>query len=307
VNLNVNQYSFTVPDGESRLDAFLAAQAALGLSRSRIRALIDEGQVTVNGQVKKASHILLPGDQVTINVPPPKAVALEPEPIPLDVVYEDDQVIVINKQRGLVVHPAAGNWSGTLVNALLEHVDDLEGIGGELRPGIVHRLDKDTTGLLMVAKTEKAMASLTDQIRTHTARRIYWALVHGNNLPETGRIEAPIGRHPSDRKRMAVNPKTGKEATTHFRVLERYRGYSLVECRLETGRTHQIRVHMAFIGHPVVSDPVYGTRKPHLGMPPQALHARQLGFHHPETGEWLEFTVEPPADMMAVIEKLRAQ
>jgi 23S rRNA pseudouridine1911/1915/1917 synthase len=307
VNLNVNQYSFTVPDGESRLDAFLAAQAELGLSRSRIRALIDEGQVTVNGQVKKASHILLPGDQVTINVPPPKAVALEPEPIPLDVVYEDDQVIVINKQRGLVVHPAAGNWSGTLVNALLEHVDDLEGIGGELRPGIVHRLDKDTTGLLMVAKTEKAMASLTDQIRTHTARRIYWALVHGNNLPETGRIEAPIGRHPSDRKRMAVNPKTGKEATTHFRVLERYRGYSLVECRLETGRTHQIRVHMAFIGHPVVSDPVYGTRKPHLGMPPQALHARQLGFHHPETGEWLEFTVEPPADMMAVIEKLRAQ
>jgi 23S rRNA pseudouridine1911/1915/1917 synthase len=303
----VKTYTFHVTEGESRLDAYLAGQEELGLSRSRIRALIDEGNVLVGGQPKKASATVLPGDVVTVTVPPPKQVDLAPEAIPLDVIYEDDQVIVINKQRGLVVHPAAGNWSGTLVNALMEHVDDLEGIGGELRPGIVHRLDKDTTGLLVVAKTTKAMESLTDQIRTHTAQRIYWALVHGNNMPDSGRIEAPIGRHPSDRKRMAVNTKTGKEAVTHFRVLERFKGYSLLECRLETGRTHQIRVHMSFIGHPVVADPVYGTRKAHLGMLPQALHARQLGFHHPVTGEWRLFTAEPPADMMAVIEALRIE
>lgn len=300
-------YTFQVTEGESRLDAYLAGQEELGLSRSRIRTLIDDGNVLVGGQPKKASATLVPGDVVTVTVPAPKQIDLIPEAIPLDVVYEDDQVIVINKQRGLVVHPAAGNWSGTLVNALMEHVDDLEGIGGELRPGIVHRLDKDTTGLLVVAKTSKAMESLTEQIRTHNASRIYWALVHGNTMPDSGRVEAPIGRHTSDRKRMAVQPKTGKEAVTHFRVLERFKGYSLVECRLETGRTHQIRVHMSFIGHPVVADPVYGTRKAHLGLPPQALHARQLGFHHPVTGEWLQLTAEPPADMMAAVEALRVE
>ncbi|HLO03603.1 MAG TPA: RluA family pseudouridine synthase [Symbiobacteriaceae bacterium] len=300
-------YTFQVAEGESRLDAYLAGQEELGLSRSRIRTLIDEGNVLVGGQPKKASATLLPGDEVTVNVPAPKKVDLIAEAIPLDVIYEDDQVIVINKQRGLVVHPAAGNWSGTLVNALMEHVDDLEGIGGELRPGIVHRLDKDTTGLLVVAKTTKAMESLTEQIRTHTAQRIYWALVHGNTMPDSGRVEAPIGRHPSDRKRMAVNTKNGKDAVTHFKVLERFKGYSLVECRLQTGRTHQIRVHLSFIGHPVVADPVYGTRKAHLGLVPQALHARQLGFHHPVTGEWLQLTAEPPADMMAAIEALRIE
>lgn len=303
----MKSYTFQVIEGESRLDAYLAGQEELGLSRSRIRTLIDEGHVLVGGQPKKASAILQPGDEVRVEVPAPKRIDLIPEAIPLDVVYEDEQVIVINKQRGLVVHPAAGNWSGTLVNALMEHVDDLEGIGGALRPGIVHRLDKDTTGLLVVAKTEQAMESLTNQIRLHTAQRIYWALVHGNTLPETGRVEAPIGRHPSDRKRMAVNTRNGKEATTHFRVLERFKGYSLVECRLETGRTHQIRVHMSFIGHPVVADPVYGTRKAHLGMEPQALHARQLGFHHPVSGEWLQLTAEPPTDMVSVIEALRVE
>ncbi|HYG60584.1 MAG TPA: RluA family pseudouridine synthase, partial [Symbiobacteriaceae bacterium] len=174
-------------------------------------------------------------------------------------------------------------------------------------PGIVHRLDKDTTGLLVIAKNERAMAALTDQIRTHTARRIYWAIVHGNTMPESGRVEAPIGRHPGDRKRMAVNTKQGKEATTHFRVLERFKGYALVECRLETGRTHQIRVHMSFIGHPVVGDMVYGTRKAHLGMPGQALHARQLGFYHPSTGEWAEFSVDLPADMQRALNQLREE
>ncbi len=292
---------------EARLDAYLAAQEDLGLSRSRIKTLIAEGHVMVNGKKPKPSQAVEPGDLVWVEVPDVEPVDLVPEDIPLDVVYEDEHVLVINKQRGLEVHPAAGHWSGTLVNALIEHVEDLEGIGGELRPGIVHRLDKDTTGLLVVAKNERAMYSLQDQIRTHTARRVYWALVHGNKMPDKGRIEAPIGRHPHDRKRMAINTREGKEAVTHFRVLERYRGYALLECRLETGRTHQIRVHMSFIGHPVVSDPLYGPRKPHLGMPPQALHARQLGFYHPMTNQWMEFQVDPPEDMMAVIERLRQE
>jgi 23S rRNA pseudouridine1911/1915/1917 synthase len=302
----VRELAFTPETGEARLDAYLAARTELGLSRSRIKSLIEQGHVTVNGTVQKASQGVAAGALVRVVVPEPIPMTIEAEDIPLDVVYEDEDLLVINKQRGLVVHPAAGNWNGTLVNALLEHVEDLEGIGGELRPGIVHRLDKDTTGLLMVAKNERAMASLSEQIKEHSARRIYWALVHGNDkLPETGRIEAPVGRHPSDRKRMAVNSKNGREATTHFKVLERFKSYALVECRLETGRTHQIRVHMAYIGHPVVSDPVYGTRQAHLGLPPQALHARQLGFYHPATRAWMEFTVEPPDDMLQAILQLR--
>lgn len=303
----MKEFTITAEQGESRLDAFLAAREEVGLSRSRIKSLIEEGNITLNGVAPKASQGVAAGDEIIVRIPEPKPMELQPEEIPLDVVYEDEDVLVINKQRGLVVHPAAGHWSGTLVHAVLDRVEDLEGIGGELRPGIVHRLDKDTTGLLVVAKNERAMAVLQDQIREHTVRRIYWALVHGYNMPDTGRIEAPIGRHPGDRKRMAVNTKTGREATTHFRVLERYRSYALLECKLETGRTHQIRVHLSFIGHPVVADPLYGTRKAHLEMTPQALHARQLGFYHPRTGEWMEFTAEPPADMMAVIERLRKE
>lgn len=303
----MKEFELTPEAREARLDAWLAGQEELGLSRSRIKGLLDEGRITVNGNPAKASQSVLPGDKVLVQIPAPEPVKMVAQDIPLDIVHEDEDIVVINKQRGLVVHPAAGHWEGTLVNALLEHVDDLEGIGGELRPGIVHRLDKDTTGLLVVAKNEKAMASLTDQIRTHTARRIYWALVHGNTMPDQGRIEAPIGRHPKDRKKMAVDTRLGKESVTHFTVLERYKGYSLLECRLETGRTHQIRVHMSFIGHPVVADPVYGTRKAHLEMNPQALHARQLGFYHPSNNEWVEYTAEPPADMMAVIERLRKE
>jgi 23S rRNA pseudouridine1911/1915/1917 synthase len=300
----VKEHNWVAETGEARLDAYLAAKQEVGLSRSRIKGLIDEGHVTVNGTKPKASQSVQPGDEIRLVVPEPEPYDLTPEAIPLDIVYEDEDVVVVNKARGMVVHPAAGNWSGTLVHALLDHVEDLEGIGGELRPGIVHRLDKDTTGLLVIAKNERAMAALQDQIRTHTARRIYWALVHGNTLPNTGRVEAPLGRHPSDRKKMAV-VKTGKEATTHFTVLERYAGYSLVECRLETGRTHQIRVHMAFIGHPVVGDVVYGTRKAHLDMPGQALHAKKLGFYHPSTEQWMEFETELPADMAAAVERLR--
>jgi len=300
----VKEHNWVAETGEARLDAYLAAKQEVGLSRSRIKGLIDEGHVTVNGNKPKASQKVEPGDEIRLVVPEPEPYDLTPEAIPLNIVYEDEDVVVVNKARGMVVHPAAGNWSGTLVHALLDHVEDLEGIGGELRPGIVHRLDKDTTGLLVIAKNERAMAALQDQIRTHTARRIYWALVHGNTLPNTGRVEAPLGRHPSDRKKMAVN-KQGKEATTHFTVLERYAGYSLVECRLETGRTHQIRVHMSFIGHPVVGDVVYGTRKAHLDMPGQALHAKKLGFYHPSTEQWLEFETELPADMAAAVERLR--
>ncbi|HYF95761.1 MAG TPA: RluA family pseudouridine synthase [Symbiobacteriaceae bacterium] len=301
----MKEYKWVAESGEARLDAYLAAQQEVGLSRSRIKALIDEGRVAVNGNRRpKASQGVQPGDEILLEVPDPEPYDLTPEAIPLDVVFEDEDVVVVNKPRGMVVHPAAGNWSGTLVHALLDHVDDLEGIGGELRPGIVHRLDKDTTGLLVIAKNERAMAALQEQIRTHTARRIYWALVHGNTMPDSGRIEAPIGRHPGDRKRMAVI-KTGREATTHFRVLERFRGYALLECRLETGRTHQIRVHLSFIGHPVVGDAVYGTRKAHLEMAGQALHAKKLGFYHPSTGEWMEFETELPADMAAAVIRVR--
>lgn len=301
----MKEYKWIAESGEARLDAYLAAQQEVGLSRSRIKALLDEGHVTVNGNEKpKASQSVLPGDEICLVVPDPEPYDLTPEPIPLNVVFEDEDVLVINKPRGMVVHPAAGNWTGTLVHAVLDHVDDLEGIGGELRPGIVHRLDKDTTGLLVIAKNERSMAALQDQIRTHTARRIYWALVHGNTMPDTGRIEAPIGRHGGDRKKMAVT-KTGKDATTHFTVVERFKHYALLECRLETGRTHQIRVHLSFIGHPVVGDPVYGTRKSHFDMAGQALHAKKLGFYHPTTNEWMEFVTELPADMATAVEAAR--
>jgi 23S rRNA pseudouridine1911/1915/1917 synthase len=301
----VKELELITEAGESRLDAYLAGQETLGLSRSRIKGLIEEGLVTINQKAAKASQTLLAGDCIRVSIPDPEPVQVIAEAIPLDVIYEDEDLLVVNKARGMVVHPAAGHWTGTLVNALLDHAQDLEGVGGELRPGIVHRLDKDTTGLLVVAKNDRAMQSLADQIREHKARRIYWALVHGNKMPDTGRIEAAIGRHPTDRKRMAVSSRTGKDATTHFQVLERFEGYALLECRLETGRTHQIRVHLSFIGHPIVSDPVYGTRKPHLSMPAQALHARQLGFYHPRKSEWMELTADPPADMMAVLQQLR--
>ncbi len=292
-----------------RLDAFLAGQADLGLTRSRIQKLIDDGQCTADGRPGKAGWKLESGQEIVMRVPPPQSTELVAEAIPLDVVYEDDDVMVINKPRGLVVHPAAGHWQGTLVNALLgqiEYDEDDEGVGGTLRPGIVHRLDKDTTGLLVVAKNDRSMVALQEQIRLRQVKREYLALVHGEPEVDAGRIEAPIGRHPSDRKRMAVNLKNGRDAVTHFRVLERFKDFSLVVCRLETGRTHQIRVHMAYIEHPVAGDPTYGRRKLALGLTAQALHAWRLGFTHPATGADLEFELPPPADMQAAIDLLRA-
>lgn len=227
-----------------------------------------------------------------------------PEEIPLDIVYEDADLVVVNKPRGMVVHPAAGNYRGTLVNALLNHCRDLSGINRALRPGIVHRLDKDTTGLLVVAKNDTAHLDLACQIKERRVKRQYLALVHGHP-PQEGTVDAPIGRHPVHRKKMAVEPRHGRPAVTHFRVLERYPGYALVEARLETGRTHQVRVHMAYIGHPLLGDPVYAPRRPRLGLAGQALHACTLGFRHPRTGEYLEFRAPLPRDFEEVLEHLR--
>ena len=242
--------------------------------------------------LEKVSYKIQAGDKIEVNIPAVKPLDVIPENIPLDIVYEDDDVIVVNKPQGMVVHPAPGHPDHTLVNALLYHTKALAQSPEGFRPGIVHRIDKDTSGLLMIAKTAKARESLEDQLAHKTNKRLYWAIVHGNFAEENGVIDAPIGRNPYDRKKMAV-VETGKKAITHFKVLEQFKDYSLIECQLETGRTHQIRVHLDYIGHPVAGDPLYGPRKTLKGHG-QFLHAKVLGFKHPSTGEWLEFSVEPP-------------
>lgn len=291
-------------DKGERLDVFLARQAP-ELSRSRVQKLIADGQVAVKGRPAKANHKVQPGEAVSLTVPPPEPVAVEAEAIPLDVVYEDAEVVVVNKPRGMVVHPAAGNWRGTLVNALLARCDDLSGVGGEVRPGIVHRLDKDTSGVMVAAKSDRAHASLAKQIKDRTAGRKYLALVHGNVKADEGLIDAPIGRHRTDRKKMAVDAERGREARTRFTVLERFAAYTLVACKLETGRTHQIRVHMAYIGHPVVGDPKYGPKGSPFPIDGQALHAAELTFRHPASGAEMVFTAPLPADMEGILAKLR--
>ena len=292
-----------------RLDVYLTAQAAMGLSRSHLQRLIEDGRVQVNGKAEKARYRLQTGDRVQVEVPAPQPLAVHAEDLPLDVVYEDSDLLVVNKPRGMVVHPAAGNFTGTLVNALLHHCHDLSGINGVLRPGIVHRLDKDTTGLLVVAKNDAAHQSLAHQIKERQAHREYLAVVHGQPKAEAGTVNAPIGRHPVDRQRMAVEQRHGKHAMTHFQVRERYadpgRGpFALLTCRLETGRTHQIRVHMAYIGHPVACDTVYGSRRPAFDVAGQLLHARRLEFAHPRTGSHVDFEAPPPADFQAVLDHL---
>lgn len=296
----------TVPDdaGGLRLDRFLAERAGLGLSRSRVQQLIRAGRVHVDGRPARASQPVRPGSTIAVELPPPEPVAAEPEAIPLDVVYEDEDLLVVNKPRGMVVHPAPGHRTGTLVNALLHHCRDLTGIGGALRPGIVHRLDRDTTGLLVVAKGEMAYRSLAAQLRRREVERRYLALVHGVPPPE-GTVDAPIGRDPRRRTRMAVVPG-GRPARTHFRVREAFGdAFALLEVRLETGRTHQIRVHLSAIGHPVVGDPVYGPRRRWPGLGGQALHAYRLEFTHPRTGQRMAFEVPPPPDMEALLQRLR--
>ena len=290
---------------EQRLDVCLT-ECMPELTRSQIQRLIAEGHVTVNGRIpSKAGYRLTSGETVQVSIPAPTADTVVAQDIPLDILFEDEQLVVINKRRGMVVHPAAGNQQGTLVNALLAHCSDLSGINGVIRPGIVHRLDKETSGAMLVAKTDLAHVSLAEQIRSHSAGRIYLAVVYGNLVADAGKIEGAIGRHPKDRKKMAVVRQLGKPAVTHFQVVERLGRYTVVSCRLETGRTHQIRVHMASIGHPLVGDPKYGPAKTEPGIKGQALHSSEIHFTHPRTGETMTFSAPLPQDMKDLIERLR--
>ena len=303
---NSREYTALVPpdqDGE-RLDVFAAALA--DITRSRAGALIRQGSVAVDGAAQaKAGFKLKPGMAVRVEVPPAAPVAVQAEDIALDIVYQDDDLAVVFKPSGMVVHPAAGNETGTLVNALLTHLDNLSGIGGEIRPGIVHRIDKDTSGLLLVAKNDFSHVALSEQIKAHTVKRAYRAIVIGGFRENEGTVEGPIGRHPTDRKRMAI-VSGGRDATTHWTALEPLRGATLIEARLTTGRTHQIRVHMASIGHPVLGDPVYGPKKsPYPVEGGQLLHAFRLGFTHPRTGEDMLFEADPEPRFLYWLEKLR--
>ncbi len=298
-----------------RLDAFLAATLP-GLTRSAVQRLIESGMVLLGGAVPKPSLKLRPGDRLEVAIPPPEPASALPEDIPLEILYEDGDLVVVNKPAGMVVHPGAGNSEGTLVNALLGHCTDLSGIGGELRPGIVHRIDKDTSGILVVAKSDAAHQGLAKQFSEHTVKRIYLALVFGSLKSDSGRIEGVIGRHPVDRKKMSGTARHGKHAVTHWRVVGRYPEACLIRLRLETGRTHQIRVHLSEAGHPLLGDPVYGgsgrlknlkdagLRSLVKGLGRQALHAKTLGFIHPVTGQYLEFDSELPPDMQSVLDYL---
>ena len=287
-----------------RLDAFLT-RSVPDLSRSAAQKLIEDGQVSRNGKPGKKNDKLNVGDAVSYEIPEPKAVDIAPKEMPLDIVYEDDDLLVINKPKGLVVHPAAGHSDDTLVNGLLYALgDDLSGINGELRPGIVHRIDKDTSGLLAVAKNDLAHTVLASQLKDHSMARTYEAIVCGVLKEDSGTVDAPIGRHPSDRKKMCVTQRNSKSAVTHWEVIRRYRGYTHIRCKLETGRTHQIRVHMAYIGHPILGDTVYGHKKPELGQSSQCLHAGVLCFAHPRDGHPVVVYAELPQYFKDVLEKL---
>ncbi|MBR6523794.1 MAG: RluA family pseudouridine synthase [Clostridia bacterium] len=299
---------FTVDEnfGDIRLDKYLSEVTEF--SRSYIAKLIDDDQVLVNGTSRKVSFKLDVGDTVVLEIPEAAPSEAQPENIPLEIVYEDACMLVVNKPQGMVVHPAAGNQTGTLVNALLYHCgDSLSGIGGVARPGILHRIDKDTSGLLLVAKTDKAHISLAAQIKEHSLSRKYNALVHGHFKEPEGKVEGPIGRSPKDRKKMCINYDNGRDAVTHYKVLKEFEKYTLVECRLETGRTHQIRVHMSSIGHPVACDPVYGVKKEPLSWDGQLLHAKTVGFIHPLSGEYREFSAPLPDYFEKIINKLKGR
>lgn len=303
---DVTQWTVAAENAKERIDKYITEAWEEEISRSQVQLWITNGHVSVNGAPVKANYKLSAGDIVAISVPEPEVTDLVPEDIPLDVVYEDSDVIVINKPRGMVVHPAAGHPSGTLVNALMYHCKDLSGINGEIRPGIVHRIDKDTSGLIMSAKNDASHASLAAQLKEHSVTRRYIAVVHGNVSHDKGTVDAPIGRDPHDRKLYTVTEKNSKKSVTHFTVLERLGDCTLLELQLETGRTHQIRVHMKFIGHPLVGDPVYGRSKG-ITMNGQALHAAKLGFVHPSTGEYMEYSRPIPADMEDLLLQLRSR
>ncbi len=292
-----------VDAGAQRADRFLS-EALSELSRSAAQKLLENGAVTMGGKPVKKNQQLAPGAVLEVTLPDPEPIEAVPQDIPLDIVYEDASVVVVNKPRGMVVHPAPGNLDGTLVNALLYHCGhSLSGIGGAFRPGIVHRIDKDTSGLLIVAKNDKAHQSLSDQLKDRSLSRTYEAIVIGNLREDKGRVEAPIDRHPKDRKRMAIVPG-GRAAVTHYEVIARYPGFTHVRCKLETGRTHQIRVHMAYLGHPVAGDPVYGPGNDRTGLHGQCLHARQLRFAHPDTGETVQVQCNLPEYFVKFLEKI---
>ena len=302
-----NLIEITAEESGERIDALLARNLE-ELSRSAVQRLIEQGVVSLNGRPVKKNYKCAPGDCFQIVLPDVEELPLVPQDIPLDIVYEDGDLVVVNKARGMVVHPAPGHPDGTLVNALLWHCgDSLSGIGGEKRPGIVHRIDKDTSGLLIVAKNDFAHLGLSAQLSDHSLYREYEAIVRGNLRQDSGTVNAPIGRHPTDRKRMAVTSKNAKPAVTHWQVIARYRGYTHIRCRLETGRTHQIRVHMAYLGHPILGDTVYGARKPVPGLQGQCLHAVGLRFVHPRTGETVELTCPLPEEFQRELKKLEAR
>ena len=291
-------------ESADRIDALLA-QNVPGLTRSAAQRLLDAGAVSVDGRAVKKNHKCSAGERIELSLPETQETELRPQDIPLDIVYEDEDVVVVNKPRGMVVHPAPGHPDATLVNALMYHCgDSLSGVGGEKRPGIVHRIDKDTSGLLIAAKNDAAHLHLSAQLADRSLSRVYEAVVRGNFREERGTVNAPIGRHPTDRKKMAVTDKNSRAAVTHWEVIARYRGYTHIRCRLETGRTHQIRVHMAHIGHPLLGDQVYGAPGPDKGLEGQCLHARELKFIHPRTGEPVHIQTELPPYFLDVLKKL---
>ena len=298
---------YIVPEKSSglRIDKFLT-EICPDYTRSFLQKLLKSELMEVNGKPVKSSYKTAAGDTVTFEVPEAVEAEITAQEMPLDILYEDEDVILINKPKGMVVHPAAGHYEGTLVNGLMHHCrEQLSGINGVMRPGIVHRIDMDTTGVLIVCKNDLAHNSIAEQLKVHSITRKYYAVVFGSLKDDEGTIHAPIGRHPNDRKKMSINSKNGKDAVTHYKVLERFHGYTLVECRLETGRTHQIRVHMASIGHPLLGDQVYGPAKQPFRLQGQTLHAGVLGFLHPRTGEYMEFSAPLPKYFEELLEKLR--
>ena len=303
--MEILEFSVDGSENGIRIDRYLSEKNA-ELSRSYLKKLLKEQGITVNGREVKANYKVQAGDEIRISLPDLSEPDILPEDIPLDILYEDEDVMVVNKPKGMVVHPSAGHTSGTLVNAILFHCQgNLSGINGVMRPGIVHRIDKDTTGALLICKNDVAHRDLAEQLKEHSIKRRYRAIVSGNLKDDEGTVEGPIGRHPVDRKKMAINYKNGKEAITHYKVLERFGNATYIECRLETGRTHQIRVHMTSIGHPLLGDEVYGSGKNPYHLQGQALHAMVLGFVHPRTGEYLEFTAPLPEYFTNLLEKLR--
>ena len=302
-NETIETEQATADDEGKRSDVFLAER--LGISRANVQKMIDAARISLGSKIVKANHKVKEGELFVVRYQEAVPMELAAENIPLDILYEDQDVVVINKARGMVVHPASGNYTGTLVNALLYHCKNLSGINGVIRPGIVHRLDKDTTGVIVVAKNDAAHISLSEQIQTKSARRTYLVVVRGNVKQDSGRVETLIGRDSKDRKKMAVVSKNGRDAITEYEVMERFGRFTLLRCRLLTGRTHQIRVHLEYLGYPVVGDPKYSPRKTPFSINGQALHSHELTFKHPRTGEEMSFTAPLPEDMKKIITRLR--